>query len=77
MPEDNLPARVKINRCTCREHLSIQFVELSRVLVSPVSETGDTSNKVKSIVEGIHNLLFREFTFCDSRNFRITFGKIS
>lgn len=77
MFEDNLAARTDIDRCTSREHLSVKLVELSRVLVCPVRETGDASNKIKSIVEGIHNFLFREFTLCNPRDFGISFGKLS
>lgn len=76
MPKDNLTVVVEIDRRTGRKHLSIKLEEFRWVLVSPVCQTWDASNEVKSIVECIHDLLLREFTFRNPCDFLITFCKI-
>lgn len=76
MLENYFTTIIDVDGCSGREHFPVEFVELSRVIVCPISEPGNTSNEVKCVMKGVHDLLLGEFPLSDLRNFRISIGEI-
>lgn len=77
MFERNRTVVVDVDGGTGREHLTVKFVELGRVLMCPVSKSRNSSDKIECVMESVHDLLLSEFSLSNLGDFGIAIGKSS